>query len=974
MLIDSVRIAAFRGIRNEIDLDFTAPVTLLHAPNGTGKTSVCDSCEWLLTGQVTRLAEALPDSPDGGVRNYAAGDLETYVRVKLKLADVDYDLRRTITGNVTRLERFQSQWRAFTQDALLAAFTPSDLPKRTTHQRNVNRAVWLRSVRLLEAPNLNLLLDDTAGGKGVRDLLFANLFGVGELQERQEKLEKLLKEMTPPRTIQNGSQRLRSDIQQITTALDQAATRASVPFQQVARQSILKVAEFLNAPSPEDLPLAQGMAQLQDLLRSQRQSHDRARSALSAVAGRWDSFQALVAEMTRLEAEKKVAIAQFNAHRVTLGECEREVAKANQVVNVCVRLEDKVRDIAFDLLQSELSSALAEYLKTGGNAEQTLGSSTVQADGQRLTSRRIEYNRRKRLISSCAEKLPRWLQARADLQSAQSRSASLVVPSPRDVTANDRALSEVEAELTKINAETARLSAPLQRLRTEGKRIAESLPNEHHCPLCAHDFGSAQRLLAAIEIGLNALPEALSVLARQKVAVETRAQEMREQKRLWTAATTEKSQVERSIVSNREVFQSASEELRLIGAESLNPNDAGFVEDFRRFQTVFEQSEIALAKDEMRTSALVRESDRLKRVLTDVTEAAGLLAPLSRRPVSRDAGLAALPLSQWVREVERLASERTQVMPALVESTAAARRELSSRGQRLEAAQVQVVNADVLRQSFDTRLGVLRPSILEVKDQWAVAASERELSHAALDAVNSDLGRAAERLAQAEAEIQIAAENLTRAEEASNREQQRQVQRDKLAELNLSLQRLDRISARRKIIADAITTLRNAKDSFLKSQVEPLCEVISSLYLRAQSNPFIKKVGTDQQDGHHRWILSTEGFSLEAVAQLSQGQRQDLALAVFLSRARSLRGTFFLDEPLLHLDDLNRVALLDVLRVMIVEQGTAPLRLIITTASNALVRHFRDKFASVAEIDGCKALRIYLLSGNPLTEVQAFEE
>jgi hypothetical protein len=47
---------------------------------------------------------------------------------------------------------------------------------------------------------------------------------------------------------------------------------------------------------------------------------------------------------------------------------------------------------------------------------------------------------------------------------------------------------------------------------------------------------------------------------------------------------------------------------------------------------------------------------------------------------------------------------------------------------------------------------------------------------------------------------------------------------------------------------------------------------------------------------------------------------QDLAL--FLARARSLGGTFFLDEPASHLDDLNRVALLNIFRALAVERGT----------------------------------------------------
>jgi ABC-type thiamine transport system ATPase subunit len=99
-------------------------------------------------------------------------------------------------------------------------------------------------------------------------------------------------------------------------------------------------------------------------------------------------------------------------------------------------------------------------------------------------------------------------------------------------------------------------------------------------------------------------------------------------------------------------------------------------------------------------------------------------------------------------------------------------------------------------------------------------------------------------------------------------------------------------------------------------------------------------------------------------------QRQDLALALFLTRARSLGGTFFLDEPASHLDDLNRVALLDIFRVLAAERGT-DVSLVVTTASRALVRHLAEKLRAVPSPDGRPVLRIVRLSGNARLGVTA---
>jgi energy-coupling factor transporter ATP-binding protein EcfA2 len=92
-----------------------------------------------------------------------------------------------------------------------------------------------------------------------------------------------------------------------------------------------------------------------------------------------------------------------------------------------------------------------------------------------------------------------------------------------------------------------------------------------------------------------------------------------------------------------------------------------------------------------------------------------------------------------------------------------------------------------------------------------------------------------------------------------------------------------------------------------------------------------------------------------------------LALAIFLARARSLRGTFFLDEPLTHLDDLNRIGLLDVLRAFALE-GHGLVSLVITTASRMVARHLIEKFSRLSDDEGgpgaLPTLRVIEIRGN----------
>jgi len=46
MLIDKLNIQKFRGISSSLSLNLSAPLTVIYAPNGTGKTSICDALEW----------------------------------------------------------------------------------------------------------------------------------------------------------------------------------------------------------------------------------------------------------------------------------------------------------------------------------------------------------------------------------------------------------------------------------------------------------------------------------------------------------------------------------------------------------------------------------------------------------------------------------------------------------------------------------------------------------------------------------------------------------------------------------------------------------------------------------------------------------------------------------------------------------------------------------------------------------------
>lgn len=973
MLIDALRISAFRGIRTELPLDLTARLTLLHAPNGTGKTSVCDAVEWVLSGGVNRLASALGDSPTEGVRNFFAEERPTFVEADLTFPDSTLKVRHIGVGADGKLEHATPAWRKLEQSKLLERLAPTNLSAGSTRQQNLNRASWFRAVRLLDAPGLDLLLDDTKEAQGVRGLLFSNLFGVSELQSRELTLAKVRDSMMRPGRIESEAAQLRTQIQEIELALSSAGERASEPFWAAARQHLATAAQYLSATPDEDSSPKQLASVLESIRASEEERIGRVRSAFDAISGGWDRFQALAAEISAVEKEQATDTSQIAQARVQYETLTGTMRQSATAVTESVRREERLRGLSPDRLLSKLDDALTQWRDAGGDSDTSLDLVALHAAEQTATAQSEAFERRRTAFAECAQNVPRWLELIGTLKAGEARITQLEVPTVEDVATNDGALKAAQDELRRIEAESVRLAAPLERLKAEGRRLLESMPEEHHCPLCAHDHKTSALLREAIDAGLQALPAALATLATQKTAQEAIAAEAGQRKVRWDAVIAEVALLNRTMADARAELRAAADVLRATGADLPELSMPDFLGRFQAAEAEFERRAEVERRNRSKVMARRIAGDLLSEVRDGVLAASQTLRSIATEEFP-EIGIAALPPSRWSAEVARLTNQIAGALQQAAEKVRASR-EVAEADQEKAAAQLKrIAEIAAAMNARALRLGELRSAALRFTEQWTIAAGETPPSREVLDALPQRSAQATEQLAKSAVELRSATENIAKAEEASERERQVVAGRSKLTELRAAAQRLTRIDKRRAEIDRAVSLLREAKETFINQQIRPLCNVITALYLRAQSNAFITAIGTDNQSAAHRWTATADDCRLEAIAQLSQGQRQDFALAVFLARARDIRGTFFLDEPLLHLDDLNRVALLDVLRVLVTEHAAQPLRLVITTASNALVRHFREKFSLLRANDHGSALRIYRLSGNPRDGVSATEE
>jgi len=184
---------------------------------------------------------------------------------------------------------------------------------------------------------------------------------------------------------------------------------------------------------------------------------------------------------------------------------------------------------------------------------------------------------------------------------------------------------------------------------------------------------------------------------------------------------------------------------------------------------------------------------------------------------------------------------------------------------------------------------------------------------------------------------------------------------------------LTRLKAVRRTAEGAAKAFTEQGRRYCRWQKEGLSDVMFSIFARIHANETFDFIKGGPEDDPFEWIAMAAGREYITSRDFSMGQRQDLALSIFLAKARGIGGTFFLDEPMIRLDDLNRVALLDMFRMLIIEEGSR-VHLVITTASRSLVRHFQEKFTNIPDRAGIPVLRVIELEGSARDGVRSLQD
>ena len=508
----------------------------------------------------------------------------------------------------------------------------------------------------------------------------------------------------------------------------------------------------------------------------------------------------------------------------------------------------------------------------------------------------------------------------------QEMMANPVAPAI-DLDDTVRLANEAKNARVRAEADFDAFSSVLEKLKAMGSEIAHS-HEDAHCPLCNHDWGTAEKLRIEISTGHQLLAPALKVAASKLAVARQKEQEA------TTTLTLANAQ--------KQAYDSHLSRLSSVVQELKSYDTKTRYLEIMRVQDFSGLNAAGLAHLSSRVTLAIQLGmvfEKLAEVETffDITPEGGAGSRVSTS-VARFVSYK----KHFQDQIDLYSPAKTRLVPvvqALAETIQAKAGVIAGINNSISAAQVVTEGFDSLWK--------------EVFGDQPVLTESYELMRQQVNQRGEDTATYRSMLAECEAVVSVDADSL---------------KLKKLQEERLAL--TSKLEIGSGYIAEADLAIENyamhVKD-FTASSLKPLLSPAAELFSRMHANEVYKGLGVSDGGDALKWTVFAEGHepALDAEGKLSQGQRQDLALSLYLARARNTGGSFFLDEPIAHLDDLNRVAMLDIFRL--VATSMPSMNLILTTASDALARHMAQKFSSITDRH---LLNMIHLEGNPRTGVK----
>ncbi|NBF14152.1 AAA family ATPase [Pseudomonas sp. Fl4BN2] len=898
----SVEIRNFRGIPKVLKIPLDARLTIIHAANGTGKSTICYALEWLLTNKVNDLPTTTDFSCEWG-----SGD--TAVHVECEINGARYELER-IKGKAWIKAATDKKMRQIKDPELLGMLTPTSVSGGTAQATSKARRDWLRNSRWLYANSLALLVDNSEST--TRQQIFADILGLGHLASTLTNLKEYRNELPKTQGLETKLKSVLANIEILEARLAQS--------QQGRDQAIPKLNAVLSGFPDSHLSgnvlddFKNAQLKVAKLLQATRQQKEVLNLLLEGWTGYESSQEQLLITRKQLKETIDTSETLSKEHRQfsgLLSEVDVSIGQAKLGVGWAqsqTALLEQWDSVAKNPIVAQKNHDAVNFFK---------GLEDDFIEYRWDDSRQQEWLSALEYLIDNKDNLLSLLKQRSDLL------RSPVLP-PADLVYITKSANDAKREREKAQSEFDALSNVLDRLRALGHEVAENLITGH-CPLCSHDWGNAETLRQHLTYAAMT-PEIQAAKAKLETAQKT--------DNLWsgtlkTARSQQKSATDytdqlESVRKRLKAIESKTNYLSTMGKEDFADSDIIHFEGLRgRVIVAIGTKKVARSLLEVEDFFQIQASPN---AVTRVMEARQRLDQYSQH---------------YQHQLDTETLQRTILARSLDEKL----RAIQAKSQESNQLNASIAAVSHVVSRFQAEWN-------QVNDGHPIS---KELHAATLARVEAELIRAEGYESQI-TECQV----LLSIDDDSGKLSE--LQKEKAA-VSKKLQ-----TGQNHILTadEAISRYGEHVRNVTVSSLSPLLSPATELFSRMHANEVYHKLSVSGDDLN--WMVLAEGNDTPLTAQekLSQGQRQDLALSLYLSRAKSTGGSFLLDEPIAHLDDLNRVAMLDILRLVATSMDN--MNLILTTASDTLARHLAQKFSSLPNE---YLLNTIYLEGNPRTGVKA---
>lgn len=963
MLIDQLNIQKFRGISDYLSLNLTAPLTVIYAPNGTGKTSICDALEWLLCGSVGRLT--LLDKSEVRCR-FGIEDIETFAEAVIPHNQRPFSFKRVLVDSGSQLywKNQLSDYKHSTDQELLRQIATALPPGGSSNRAKVD---WVRSTRFLETESLNLLIDSDDESNDTRKLIFSNLFGVNEYQRSENSLNKILRKLPAQRSIDKEIKKANDKIYEFQSLIDKQTNEKSDEYKEHIASLLKNVSKNIERGEQEnsEWDLEDQYIKLEIALVEYRESIEKKVSSVTFIEKNLSVYEECVAKIASQKDKIKSNTSSLNKvtekheqEKVKLDKLKEEHAADSKLLvdlsETLKKLENESNNL--DLLLEIFMQPSVDGSELETRKERILG--VIDQMDKKLN----ELNNRYSLILHSIENLPLWVQKSESFKGIQKELNDLEGRLPKkDSPSLSEKVSEVKIRLDKVRSSREKALGELELVITSGRKYVDEHGEVNECPLCDQKYSNNTELKNRIESKFSKL----SARSQEEASLAAEHNDL----------TKQLQNENRLLKQHRELIASKhalNEELSIFEEEfmGLSVNK----EELTNSDLVSKKLDDILDEHSKQTKTVGEKCKPYK----DAKKAYGGLedALIRVQSLFDHWSLFAGELIVTPKSIDELKVSIKTLVKALNDILDKTKKTLEKRLLKIDSLSAEIEKLVKDKSSQEEELLGLKRQLDEylqkhdeIMRRWKDVSDSDAINKQKIEEIIEKNEDKKNKVNEALAFFKKAEEYFERIREERKKEQEISVIRNELKTTKVELEEWSNQSDARLAIEKEIQVIQEEVKKFVSREIKPLSNTISTLYLRAQGNKFINSISAEPTEkGLLNWIaeLDGDGNSFDKMQALSQGQRQDLALSIFLARARSLGGTYFLDEPLAHLDDLNKVALLDTLRLIVSEEDSvANLRLVLTTASKNLLRHLREKFSLVERPDGSPALRIYKMLGNP---------